>query len=65
MFDVFSAMYLGDKTLATSWNADMLLLLHAAQYYLTNPDRRKVDFAVHAFYKAEAQYDGVLRTLFS
>lgn len=37
-FEVFGAMNLGNKTLATSKNTDTMLLLSAAQYFLTNPD---------------------------
>lgn len=58
-------MHLDNKTLATSSNADMVLLLPAAQHCLTNADRRKKDFPIYALYKAGTQYVNLLRAHFT
>lgn len=45
-------------------NDDTVLLIRAAQHYLTNPDWLKEDLPVHANQKAGAQYVNAFRALF-
>lgn len=61
--EVFVETRLDNDTLATSTNADMVLLLRAAQHYLTNPESPKEVFPAHAFYEAAAQNVNAFRAL--
>lgn len=62
---ISDAIHPDDKTLDLSRDADTVVLLRAAQHYLTKPDRPIEDFSVFAFNKAGAQHAAALPALLS
>lgn len=47
--DVFEVSHLNDRTLDTSSDSDMSMVILAAKRYKTNPNKLKSSFPVHAF----------------